>query len=194
MTLVFLFIGTSTCIDQGADEEANDHPTLYWKNFQIATEDVFQQGSSRRSMELRQALNALSYSRQGSKSGEFLLTESDSNDIDSQFILRNISGSAKAGEVLAIIGSSGSGKTTLLKTLLGILPKQSGQIFYGSREIKDPLISYAGFVEQDRPFLSGMTVMETMIFEAQLRVNGTHEERIAMIEQILFDFNLYKAR
>lgn len=43
-------------------------------------------------------------------------------------ILHDVNLDLAAGEVVALLGGNGSGKTTLLKTLLGLLPHQSGTI------------------------------------------------------------------
>jgi putative ABC transport system ATP-binding protein len=41
----------------------------------------------------------------------------------------------RAGEVVAVMGPSGSGKSTLLHCLAGIVPADSGQIWYAGREL-----------------------------------------------------------
>ena len=41
-------------------------------------------------------------------------------------ILRNLSFTAEAGKVTAILGRNGVGKSTLLKSLMGLLPTKSG--------------------------------------------------------------------
>jgi urea transport system ATP-binding protein len=41
-------------------------------------------------------------------------------------ILRNLSFTAEAGKVTAILGRNGVGKSTLLKSLMGMLPTKSG--------------------------------------------------------------------
>ena len=51
-------------------------------------------------------------------------------------ILSNISGKIQFGKITAIIGPNGCGKSTLLKTLLGLIPKQSGQILINQKSIK----------------------------------------------------------
>lgn len=40
------------------------------------------------------------------------------------------------GEVVTIIGANGAGKTTLLKTISGILPSQTGKIFFQKERIE----------------------------------------------------------
>ncbi len=47
-------------------------------------------------------------------------------------IIRNISFTLDAGEVLAVIGPNGAGKSVLLKTLLGIMPATSGAITWSA--------------------------------------------------------------
>jgi len=46
-----------------------------------------------------------------------------------------ISFDVEPGEILGLVGESGCGKTTLGKTLMGILPPRSGEIWLGEREI-----------------------------------------------------------
>jgi len=50
----------------------------------------------------------------------------------------NVSFKLKKGEVTVVTGRIGSGKTTLLKTLLGLLPKNSGEVYWNDIEVKKP--------------------------------------------------------
>ena len=43
-------------------------------------------------------------------------------------VLSDVNLSVNKGEILCVLGKNGSGKTTLFKTLLGLLPKLSGEI------------------------------------------------------------------
>ena len=47
--------------------------------------------------------------------------------------IRDISFSAREGEILCLLGPSGSGKTTVLRAIAGFEPVQSGQIFLSGR-------------------------------------------------------------
>jgi ABC-2 type transport system ATP-binding protein len=43
--------------------------------------------------------------------------------------LDNVSWEIEPGQIVAMLGSNGAGKTTLIKTLAGVLPPDSGQVF-----------------------------------------------------------------
>ncbi|MFL5733122.1 MAG: ABC transporter ATP-binding protein [Chloroflexia bacterium] len=49
--------------------------------------------------------------------------------------------SLRRGEITVVTGRVGSGKTTLLRTLLGLLPKEAGEIYWNGEQVVDP----AGF-------------------------------------------------
>ncbi len=59
------------------------------------------------------------------------------NQKETKLLLKDINISASEGELLALIGVNGSGKSTLLKTLAGLLPKLSGDIFLGKKKISE---------------------------------------------------------
>lgn len=52
--------------------------------------------------------------------------------------VRDISFSAKRGEIVAITGAVGSGKTTLVRALLGLLPPDSGTVRWNGEIIQSP--------------------------------------------------------
>jgi ABC-type Fe3+/spermidine/putrescine transport system ATPase subunit len=51
------------------------------------------------------------------------------------WVWKDVSFEAKAGEILGIFGPNGSGKTTLLKVLAGSENPNGGTIFYGARDV-----------------------------------------------------------
>ena len=51
--------------------------------------------------------------------------------------IHDISFTLKPGELLVVAGEIGSGKSTLLNVLMGVVPKDSGQVFWNGIEIQD---------------------------------------------------------
>lgn len=58
----------------------------------------------------------------------YLYNQSENGIKDIKFIL-------KKGEILVISGRTGSGKTTLLKSLIGLLPKGEGEIYWNGERV-----------------------------------------------------------
>ena len=50
-------------------------------------------------------------------------------------ILRNVSFTAEAGKVTAVLGRNGVGKSTLLKSLMGLLPARGGSIEFAGCDL-----------------------------------------------------------
>lgn len=91
-------------------------------------------------------------------------------------VLRNISFTAKSGEVIALVGSSGSGKTTIAGLAASFLNPQSGKISIDGNDLsKVNLSSFRqnlGVVLQD-DFLCEGTIRENILFP---RPNAYEEE------------------
>ena len=54
-----------------------------------------------------------------------------------QNIFEKISFEIVGGDILCVLGPNGCGKTTLFKVLLGMLPRNGGQILLGGKEAKE---------------------------------------------------------
>ncbi|WVZ53916.1 hypothetical protein U9M48_004802 [Paspalum notatum var. saurae] len=86
-------------------------------------------------------------------------------------ILRGVTGEARAGELLAVLGPSGSGKSTLLSILGGRLSgRHSGAVLAGGRPLCRASQRRTGFVAQDDVLHPHLTVRETLVFCAALRL------------------------
>jgi len=93
------------------------------------------------------------------------------NDIDAGYgeaqILRGISLSVNAGEILCLFGRNGAGKTTTMKTIMGLLPLRGGSIVLNGEDISDlPAHEVPrrgiGYVPQGRRLFSELTVAENI--------------------------------
>jgi ATP-binding cassette subfamily B protein len=72
----------------------------------------------------------------------------------------------RRGTLTVITGRIGSGKTTLLQTLLGLLPKDEGEIFWNGQAVADPATffvpPYSAYVAQ-APHLFSETMRENIL-------------------------------
>lgn len=88
-------------------------------------------------------------------------------------ILRNISGSVKPGQILAVMGASGAGKSTFLDILArrekrGLV---SGETRVNGRHVSNAQFKrVVGFVDQEDMLLPTLTVYETVLYSALLRL------------------------
>ncbi|XP_059631626.1 ABC transporter G family member 22-like [Cornus florida] len=97
----------------------------------------------------------------------------EENQYAEKSILHGITGSARPGEVLALMGPSGGGKTTLLNLLSGRDKVNGGIITYNDQPYTKSLKQRIGFVLQDDIVFQHLTVKETLAYAALLRLPNT---------------------
>ncbi len=108
-------------------------------------------------------------------------------------VLHAIDLSARAGEIVALVGLNGMGKSTLMKSLIGVMPARSGQIMVDGVDVAG-LPSYQrvarglAYVPQGRQIFGTMTVKENI--ETGLVVTGKRDipSEIFDLFPILADF------
>lgn len=88
-------------------------------------------------------------------------------------ILSGISGNVQSGELLAIMGASGAGKSTFLDILAKKAKRGNvgGEVLVNGRLMsRDKYRRIVGFVDQDDTLMSTLTVYETVLYSALLRL------------------------
>ena len=106
--------------------------------------------------------------------------------LDDQPILRNVSLEVADGELISLLGPSGCGKTTMLKTIAGLLPVGSGEIYLGDREVSRVPTYKRGAVVvfQDLRMFPHMTAVENVAFP--LKMQGVpRKERLKIAAEYL---------
>nr|XP_043617092.1 ABC transporter G family member 25 [Erigeron canadensis] len=111
-------------------------------------------------------------------------------------ILNGITGMVHPGELLAILGPSGSGKSTLLNALGGRLPGHyfSGTVHANGRKLTKNVLKRTGFVTQDDVLYPYLTVRETLIFCALLRLpkSLSRQEKTEVADSVINELGLSK--
>lgn len=108
-------------------------------------------------------------------------------------ILNGLTGMVCPGELLAMLGPSGSGKTTLLTALGGRLTgKLSGKITYNSQPFSGSIRRRTGFVSQHDFLYPHLTVYETLLFTALLRLPNSiaNDEKVQHVERVITELGL----
>jgi branched-chain amino acid transport system ATP-binding protein len=97
-------------------------------------------------------------------------------------VLRDVSLTVGAGEIVALIGANGAGKSTLLNTVMGLVPLAAGAIRFAGAEIGragTPAIVRAGIaqVPERRQLFGDMTIEENLRMGAYARADAAAAER-----------------
>jgi ABC-type lipoprotein export system ATPase subunit len=107
-------------------------------------------------------------------------------------LLHSVSGAFKSGRMCALMGSSGAGKTTLMDVVA--MRKNSGTVqgdvrLNGFPQEAESFRRCSGYVEQFDVQTPQLTVRETVLFSARLRLDSkkvkTDEEKQTFCDQVL---------
>lgn len=117
-----------------------------------------------------------------------------------KIILNQISGRAKAGEIMALMGPSGSGKTSLLDVLSTRSAYEGGEVTVNGLSITNDsakikaLKRMTAYIKQQDLFFDHLTVKDQLTYTAFLRMGDdvTKEEKIAEVNKVIQLLRLQK--
>ncbi|KAG5683231.1 hypothetical protein PVAND_012524 [Polypedilum vanderplanki] len=115
-------------------------------------------------------------------------------------LLKNVTGVAYSGELLAVLGSSGAGKTTLMNALCFRSPSgikvssTTVRALNGVPVTSEKLRSHCAYVQQDDLFIPSLTCKEHLIFQAMLRMgrNVSYQQKLTRVNEVLNELSLRK--
>ncbi|CAH8331464.1 unnamed protein product [Eruca vesicaria subsp. sativa] len=120
----------------------------------------------------------------------------ESRSTEERTILSGVTGMVTPGEFMAVLGPSGSGKSTLLNAVAGRLhgPGLTGKILMNDTKPTKQTLKRTGFVAQDDLLYPHLTVRETLIFVALLRLprSLTRDDKIKAAESVISELGLEK--
>ncbi|KAJ0088651.1 hypothetical protein Patl1_32013 [Pistacia atlantica] len=119
------------------------------------------------------SFNNLTYSVKVRQKLELPCFGKDAHDSPEKILLNDISGEAREGEIMAVLGASGSGKSTLIDALADRIAKDSlkGTVSLNGEVLESRLLKViSAYVMQDDLLFPMLTVEETLMFSAEFRL------------------------
>lgn len=113
-------------------------------------------------------------------------------------VLRDVSLSVQRGEAVGLLGPNGAGKTTCFYIITGLISADHGAIMLDGTEITGlPMYRRArlgmGYLPQEASIFRGLTVEQNIRAVLEL-VEGEHDKREAMLEDLLAEFSISHLR
>ena len=113
-------------------------------------------------------------------------------------VLRGISLEVPTGVMAGLIGRNGAGKTTLMRSIMGLLPRASGDIeFDGNNLVAMPTHSRTsigiGYMPEDRRLIPELSVEENLLLPAWAIDSADPAGRLASIYNLIPELRQFAA-
>ncbi|KAJ6991090.1 ABC transporter G family member 5 [Populus alba] len=119
------------------------------------------------------------------------VTNLEEASLGTRHVLKDVYCKAKPWEILAIVGPSGAGKSSLLEVLAGKLTPQSGSFFVNQNPInKAQFKKFSGYVTQKDTLFPLLTVEETLMFSAKLRLRLPQDQLSSKVKFLMHELGL----
>lgn len=118
---------------------------------------------------------------------------------DKRAVVRDVSVSVKAGEIVGLLGPNGAGKTTSFYMIVGLIQCDKGSVRLGDTEITQlPMHARArlgiGYLPQEASIFRKLTVSENILAILELHPLMKRDERYHELEKLLLEFHLTQVR
>jgi len=100
---------------------------------------------------------------------EILKIQNLSKSFGKNRILQDFSVSLEKGRVYGLLGKNGEGKTTLIRMIMGVIPPDSGEIFFKGKKITFRDADYKkeiGYIPEESFFYVWMRIVDVLDFNA----------------------------
>lgn len=110
-------------------------------------------------------------------------------------VVRDVSVSLKAGEIVGLLGPNGAGKTTSFYMIVGLVPADGGQIKLDGEEITQlPMHARArlgvGYLPQEASVFRKLSVADNILAILQMRKDLKKADREAELERLLHELHI----
>lgn len=117
----------------------------------------------------------------------------------SRWVVKDVSITVNAGEVVGLLGPNGAGKTTSFYMIVGLVQADAGEIFLDEKNITQaPMHERAlgglGYLAQEASIFRKLSVSDNILAVLELRQDLDTEARYHKLEQLLQEFHITTIR
>ena len=113
-------------------------------------------------------------------------------------VLKGVNLEIRAGEVHALMGENGAGKSTLIKIIMGVYPKDGGDIWVQGRKVEinsrqDAQRLGLAVIYQELSLIPTLTVMQNILLGQETQRGGVLDKRAMMrrVRELMDRFDLH---
>lgn len=129
------------------------------------------------------------------RSKSTLIAQGLSKSYKKNKVVKNVSLSVSAGQIVGLLGPNGAGKTTSFYMIVGLVPNDDGQIILNNEDVTlAPMHERArrgiGYLPQEASIFRKLTVTDNIMAILQTRKNLSENDRQGKLEHLLEEFNI----
>ena len=124
-----------------------------------------------------------------------LVAEGLSKSYKSKQVVKSVSLSVSAGQIVGLLGPNGAGKTTSFYMIVGLVPNDDGKIILNNEDVTlAPMHERArqgiGYLPQEASIFRKLTVTDNIMAILQTRKSLNEQGRQEKLEHLLEEFNI----
>jgi len=124
-----------------------------------------------------------------------LIAQGLSKSYKNKQVVKNVSLSVNAGQIVGLLGPNGAGKTTSFYMIVGLVPNDNGKIIFNDKDVTlAPMHERArqgiGYLPQEASIFRKLTVTDNIMAILQTRKSLNEQERQEKLEHLLEEFNI----
>ncbi|KRB02826.1 MULTISPECIES: ATP-binding cassette domain-containing protein [Pseudomonas] len=114
-------------------------------------------------------------------------------------ILNDVSLSIAPGQMVGLIGHNGAGKTTLIRAIMGLLPTDRGEMFFGGQDLRaQPAFTRAAagisYLPEDRRLIPSLTVEENIMLPVWANKLADSKQRLDWVYSLIPEIAQFRDR
>ncbi|CAN7462112.1 ATP-binding cassette domain-containing protein [Pseudomonas sp. LjRoot277] len=114
-------------------------------------------------------------------------------------ILNDVSLSIGPGQMVGLIGHNGAGKTTLIRAIMGLLPTDRGEMFFGGQDLRvQPAFTRAAagisYLPEDRRLIPSLTVEENIMLPVWANKLADSTQRLDWVYSLIPEIAQFRDR